>query len=246
MTRILSLDNCAEIVDLLSLILTRAGYEHIGTTDNYEALSILHSEPIDLFTQDLMRPDLDGWTFYELMKSDASLRHIPVLIISAKSQSVDKILGLQVRQVDGYLTKPFGPQDLLEVIAEIFKRRSKPLPTEEDKARARTQREAELRRRAELLQEIVASLSNVKLEEGAAIVYGQRSQYKVALDSGSVVRWPTQQHICIASQSRLRAPRLCLPFEKADATAERIISTILMLSADQDIRDETILRQIKG
>jgi len=246
MTRILSLDDCAEIIDLLSLILTRAGYEHTGTTDNYDALSILRSEPIDLFTQDLMRPEMDGWTFYDLMKSDVSLRHIPVLIISAKSQSIDKILGLQICQVDGYLTKPFGPQELLEAIADILKRRSKPLPTEEDKARARIQRETELRRRAQLFQEIAGSLPNVELEEGAAIVHGQRSQYKVALDTGSVVRWPTQQHICIASQTRLRAPRLCLPFEKADAACERIISIILMLSADQDIRDEAILRQLRG
>ena len=246
MTRILSLDDCAEIVDLISLVLTRAGYDHTGTTDNYDALSVLRSEPVDLFTQDLMRPDMDGWTFYALMKSDPSLRHIPVLIISAKSQSIDKVLGLQAYQVDGYLTKPFGPQELLEVIAEILKRHSRPLPTEEDRARARIRRETELRRRAQLLQEVLGSLSNVELEEGAAIVYGQRSQYKVALDTGSVVRWPNRQHICIASQLRSRAPRLCLPFEEVDATAERIISTILMLSADQDIRDEAILQQLKG
>jgi len=246
MTRILSLDDCAEIVDLISLILTRAGYDHTGTTDNYDALSILRSEPVDLFTQDLMRPDMDGWTFYELMKSDASQCRIPVLIISAQSQSISKVLGLQVYQVDGYLTKPFGPQELLEAVAEILKRHSKPLPTEEDKARARIRRETELRRRAQLLQEVLGSLSNVKLEEGAAIVYGQRSQYKVALDTGLVVRLPHQQHICIASQLRSRAPRLCLPFEEADAASERILSTVLMLSADQDIRDETILRQLKG
>jgi DNA-binding response OmpR family regulator len=246
MTRILSLDDCAEIVDLISLILTRAGYDHTSTTDNYDALSILRSEPVDLFTQDLMRPDMDGWTFYELIKSDASLRHIPVLIISAKSQSIDKILGLQVCQVDGYLTKPFGPQELLEAIAEILKRHSKPLPTEEDKARARMRRETELRRRAQLIQEISGSLSNVKLEGDAAIVYGQRSQYKVALDTGSVVRLPNQQHICIASRLCSRAPQLCLPFEEAGAASERIISTILMLSADQNIRDETILQQLKG
>jgi len=86
----------------------------------------------------------------------------------------------------------------------------------------------------------------VKLEANAAVICGQRSHYRVALDTGSVVRWPTRQHICIAFPSRLRAPRLCLPFEEVDATAERIISTILMLSADQDIRDEAILRQIKG
>ncbi len=103
-----------------------------------------------------------------------------------------------------------------------------------------------MRRRAQLLQEVLGSLSNVKLEEGAAIVHGQRCQYKVALDTGAVVRLPNRQHICIASQLYARAPRLCLPFEEADATAEKIISTILMLSADQDIRDEAILRQLKG
>ncbi|HET7089462.1 MAG TPA: HEAT repeat domain-containing protein [Anaerolineae bacterium] len=130
MTRILSLDDDPDVVSLIGLILKRAGYEHLGTRDSHEAWAMLHTHPIDLFTQDLMRPDMDGWKFYEQMKSDEALRDIPVIILTAKAQSVDKDLGLQAFKVDGYIAKPFGPQELLAAIREALTKRGKPLPSE--------------------------------------------------------------------------------------------------------------------
>jgi len=256
MTRILSLDDEPEMVSLMGLILRRAGYDYIGATDNFQAWSILNSEPIDLFTQDLMRPGMDGWKFCQQMKADGRLNHIPVIIVTAMSQCVDRLLGLRIAEVDDYITKPFSPQELLASVERVLTRHSKPLPTEEEQERGRlevaafaanrAQLSKEMTRRCvELLDEIAASLPNVLRDGHAALIYGQRGCYRVSLDTGHILRLPNRP-VCIVPQSyRFSDPAVCLPFEEANANIQRIISAVLMLSADQDIQDETILRQLR-
>ena len=131
MTRILSLDDEPEIVGLYSLILESKGYEHVGVSDSYEAWAMLCTESFDLFTQDLLRPDIDGEAFYDLIKADELLCDLPVVIISAKSGAKD--LALQYAKVDAFLCSPIGPQELLGV-QDVLKQRGKLLPTESDKA----------------------------------------------------------------------------------------------------------------
>jgi DNA-binding response OmpR family regulator len=67
-----------------------------------------------------MMPDMDGWEVYQRMKSDEELREIPVIVVTAKAQSIDKVLGLHIAKVDDYITKPFGPQELLESVEKIL------------------------------------------------------------------------------------------------------------------------------
>ncbi|HLE04641.1 MAG TPA: response regulator, partial [Anaerolineales bacterium] len=74
----------------------------------------------DLVLLDLMMPDMDGWEVYQRMKSDEALRDIPVVVVTAKAQSIDKVLGLHIAKVDDYITKPFGPQELLESVEKIL------------------------------------------------------------------------------------------------------------------------------
>jgi len=69
---------------------------------------------------DLMMPDMDGWEVYQQMKADEGLRDIPVVVVTAKAQSIDKVLGLHIAKVDDYITKPFGPQELLESVEKII------------------------------------------------------------------------------------------------------------------------------
>jgi len=69
---------------------------------------------------DLMMPDMDGWEVYQQMKADEALRHIPVIVVTAKAQSIDKVLGLHIAKVDDYITKPFGPQDLLASVNKVL------------------------------------------------------------------------------------------------------------------------------
>ena len=132
MTRILSLDDSPEMVGLYSLILEPKGYEHVCVSDSYEAWAMLCTEPFDLFTQDLLRPDIDGGAFYDLIRADESLRDLPVMIISAKSGAKD--MALQYAKVDAFLSQPLGPRELLDAVQQVLERRGKPLLTEADRA----------------------------------------------------------------------------------------------------------------
>jgi two-component system, OmpR family, response regulator VicR len=80
----------------------------------------------DLVLLDLMMPDMDGWEVYRHMKANKELANIPVIIVTAKAQSIDKALGLKVAKVDDYITKPFGPQELLESVNRIFVKAESP------------------------------------------------------------------------------------------------------------------------
>lgn len=83
MYQILSLDDNRDFLELYNVALEMQGYRHRYTTNGRDALSILSQEPIDLFTQDLLRPVMNGFQLYWLMKSKQELRDIPILIISA-------------------------------------------------------------------------------------------------------------------------------------------------------------------
>jgi CheY-like chemotaxis protein len=133
MTRILCLDDEPEIIDLLSLILKRKGYEVIGTTDGRAALEVLRHQPIDLFTQDFARPDFNGLELLQIVKSDAALRDIPVVGISARPRDARteemKQVGLDLeRDLGSYIVKPFSPYDLLEAIETVLTQRGKAIP----------------------------------------------------------------------------------------------------------------------
>ena len=74
----------------------------------------------DLVLLDLMMPDVDGWEVYRQMKADETLAAIPVIVVTARAQNIDKVLGLQVAKVDDYVTKPFGPKELLASVNRIL------------------------------------------------------------------------------------------------------------------------------
>ena len=111
-----------EMIDLVRLILGRRGFEVEGANGGLEGLEKVQQKKPDLVLLDLMMPDMDGWEVYQRMKSDESLREIPVIVITAKAQSIDKVLGLHIAKVDDYITKPFGPQELLESVEKLLAR----------------------------------------------------------------------------------------------------------------------------
>jgi DNA-binding response OmpR family regulator len=245
MTRILSLDDDTPMLELIGLILDRAGYEHVRTSSSRQALFILRNEPVDVFTQDIMRPDIDGWEFYHLIKSEQVLCDIPVLIITCQAQGFDKAMGARMAPVDGYLVKPFGPQELLTAIELVLKAHAKSPPTDEDRRRARVQREMVWRRRTQLLEEVAADLANVTLNGHAALIEGRYGNYEVSLGSGRVIRLPNQPLCIVPRHSADAFVDMHLPFEDTDPNTEQILSTVLMLAADQDIHDSAILQQLE-
>ncbi len=118
--RILCIEDEADMIDLTRLVLEREGYEVLGAVGGARGLEIIRQETPDLVLLDLMMPDVDGWEVYRQMKADKDLAQIPVIVVTARAQSIDKVLGLQVAKVDDYITKPFGPTELLDSIQRIF------------------------------------------------------------------------------------------------------------------------------
>ena len=122
-TKILSLHAETDILNLLHTILDRAGYEHLFTTNSGTALSILQSEKVDLFIQNLMRPDINGCEFYDIMLDEEELQHIPVLIVSSINPLTYPDICFRVIEnlyTDHYLLMPFSPKELLSTISRIL------------------------------------------------------------------------------------------------------------------------------
>jgi DNA-binding response OmpR family regulator len=118
--RVVCVEDEPEIIDLIRLILGRKGFDLTGATGGLEGLETVRRVKPDLVLLDLMMPDMDGWEVYQQMKADPELKSIPVIVVTAKAQSIDKILGLHIAKVDDYVTKPFGPQELLQSVERVL------------------------------------------------------------------------------------------------------------------------------
>jgi two-component system response regulator VicR len=118
--KILYIEDEAIMLELVRLILERKGFEVFGALGGREGLEIARREHPDLILLDLMMPDIDGWQVYRQLKAYDDLKNIPVIVVTAKAQPIDKVLGLSVAKVDGYITKPFEPQELLTSISRVF------------------------------------------------------------------------------------------------------------------------------
>ena len=122
---ILCIEDEPEMIDLIRLILSRRGFVVRGANSGEEALTIMHTEQPDLVLLDLMMPDMDGWEVYQRMKSDEATKKIPVIVVTARAQSIDKVLGLHIAKVDDYIAKPFSPQELLNSVDDVLAGRKK-------------------------------------------------------------------------------------------------------------------------
>jgi two-component system response regulator VicR len=118
--KVVCVEDEPEIIDLIKLILGRKGFDLTGATGGLEGLEAIRRIKPDLVLLDLMMPDMDGWEVYQQMKADPELKNIPVIVVTAKAQSIDKILGLHIAKVDDYVTKPFGPQELLQSVERVL------------------------------------------------------------------------------------------------------------------------------
>lgn len=116
MAAILVCDDDKEIVEAISIYLEQEGHRIMKAYDGIQALSILEKEQVDLLIIDVMMPKLDGIRATLKIREEHSL---PIIILSAKSEDADKILGLNVG-ADDYVTKPFSPLELLPGFAPSF------------------------------------------------------------------------------------------------------------------------------
>jgi len=118
--RILCIEDDPEMIDLIRLILVRRGFEVLGASGGNAGIKAVREQLPDLVLLDLMMPDMDGWEVYQQMKANEATRDIPVVVVTAKAQNIDKVLGLHIAKVDDYISKPFSPQELLNSVEKII------------------------------------------------------------------------------------------------------------------------------
>ena len=119
MQTILVCDDDQQIVDAIDIYLTGEGFQVVKAYDGYEALELIEKQPVDLMIVDVMMPRMDGITM--MMKVREQGYDFPVIMLSAKSEEVDKIMGLNMG-ADDYVTKPFTTMELLARVNSHLRR----------------------------------------------------------------------------------------------------------------------------
>jgi len=121
MQRILIVDDDREIVRLVRAYLEKAGYSVLTAFDGESALHVLRRERPDLLVLDLMLPDRDGWDLTRLIRADKSLAETPIIMLTARVEDSDKIIGLEIG-ADDYITKPFNPREVVARVRALLRR----------------------------------------------------------------------------------------------------------------------------
>ena len=132
MFNILVCDDDKEIVDAIDIYLSQEGYHILKAYDGLQAIEIMKKEEVHLILQDIMMPNLDGIRATRKIRETSS---VPIIMLSAKSEDVDKILGLNIG-ADDYITKPFNPLELIARVKSQLRRYTQlgNLATEEKEA----------------------------------------------------------------------------------------------------------------
>jgi DNA-binding response OmpR family regulator len=126
--KILCIEDEPQMIDLLRLILETGGYQVVAAQGGEEGLEMMRSERPDLILLDIMMPDMDGSDVYHRMQQEPDLIQIPVIVVTAKTAPFDKVLWMDLAQVDDYVTKPFGPADLLTSVKRVLARNAGHVP----------------------------------------------------------------------------------------------------------------------
>ena len=123
--RVVYIEDEQEMIDLVKLILSRRQFEVIGASGGREGLDIVRRHLPDIILLDLMMPDMDGWDVYQQLKAEKTTSEIPVIVITAKAQNIDKVLGLHIAKVNDYIAKPFSPEELVTSVENVLKNQAK-------------------------------------------------------------------------------------------------------------------------
>ena len=127
--RILVVEDEENILELVSFNLEKEGYRVRGVTSGEEALEEVGEKEPDLILLDLMLPGIDGLEVCRRLKSDSQRSHVPIVMLTAKSEEADVVSGLELG-ADDYVTKPFSPRILVARVRAVLRRRAKEEPSE--------------------------------------------------------------------------------------------------------------------
>lgn len=117
---IVCIDDEPGILDLIELILKRESFNFVGVQGGRGGIEAVRELRPDLVLLDLMMPDVNGWEVYWQMKADEATKDIPVIIVTVRAGSKDRVMAQYIAKVDAYLTKPFLPEELVQRIHEVL------------------------------------------------------------------------------------------------------------------------------
>ena len=123
--KLLIVEDESDVADLLTLNLRKAGFRISTAADGASGLQKARDDRPDFIILDLMLPKMSGLDVCRILKSDAATSHIPILMLTAKAEEVDRIVGLEFG-ADDYVTKPFSPREIGLRIRAILRRGEKP------------------------------------------------------------------------------------------------------------------------
>jgi two-component system alkaline phosphatase synthesis response regulator PhoP len=118
---ILVVDDEANIVELAALYLEQEGFRVLSAADGASALEMIARQPPALLVLDLMLPEVDGWEVCRQLRSGRVAPDLPIIMLTARDDDVDKIVGLELG-ADDYVTKPFNPRELVARVRAILRR----------------------------------------------------------------------------------------------------------------------------
>jgi len=114
-------DDEEDILELVSLHLNKAGYKVKKFPDSKSFFKFIHGQIPNLIILDIMLPDMDGYEICKYLKGQNKFSSIPIIMLTAKSEEVDKVLGLELG-ADDYVTKPFSPRELVARVKSVLRR----------------------------------------------------------------------------------------------------------------------------
>ena len=126
---ILIVDDEADIVDLVSYNLKKEGFRVTAASDGEEGLGSIRKGKFDLVILDLMLPNIQGLEICRMIRNDPKTAHMPVIMLTAKGEEVDRVLGLE-SGADDYLAKPFSPRELVARVKAVLRRTGEKASTE--------------------------------------------------------------------------------------------------------------------
>ena len=129
MKRILLIEDDKDIVELVRYNLENDGYQFLSASDGATGLAQIRKAPPDLLLLDLMLPKISGLEICKEIRKDVSLNRLPILILTAKGEEADRIVGLELG-ADDYVTKPFSPRELVARIKALLRRSEPETPSE--------------------------------------------------------------------------------------------------------------------
>jgi len=125
--KILIVEDDPDIVEMIDYNLKKEGYRIISVLNGEDAIGIAEKENPDLIILDLMLPEMDGFQVCKHLRSEEKTSSVPIIMLTAKSQETDKVVGLELG-ADDYMTKPFSPRELVARIKAVLRRYKDVLP----------------------------------------------------------------------------------------------------------------------